>query len=231
MSNPVLPKEQLTAYHRWELATLSGEGAPALAAPAPARAQAPAPGAPRISLPTAADVERVHQAAHAEGLAEGRDRAAALQAELTELLGSVTREVRSWEAKIADDIVSLALEIAHQVVRESLVVRREAIVAVVRDAMQQMPLFKDMARLVLHPSDVEIVREGLGEQLTQLGWRLLEDETIERGGCRIESEATHVDATNATRWERAVATLGRERVWLERGAARRAPAVPPKAVA
>ena len=218
MSNPILSKEKLTAYQRWELTALSGQGE-APRAPVRRRRSAPAP----VPLPTAADVERIHQAAHAEGLAEGRDRAAAIVAEMGALLASVTREVRTWEEKIADDIVSLALEIAHQVVRESLVVRREAIVAVVRDAMQQMPLFKTSARLMLHPSDVELVRDALGDQLTQLGWRMIEDESIERGGCRIESEATHVDATNATRWERAVAALGRDRTWLERGAGRRTP--------
>jgi flagellar assembly protein FliH len=219
MSSPVLPKEKLSAYHRWELASLSGQGG-----------RAPAAAATRLQLPTAADVERIHQAAHAEGLAEGRERAAATAAEMGALLASVTREIRTWEEKIADDIVSLALEIANQVVRESLAVRRDAIVAVVRDAMQQMPLLKTSARLMLHPSDVGIVREGLGEQIKQHGWQLVEDESIERGGCRIESEATHVDATNATRWERAVAALGRDRTWLERGAGRRI-AGPTKAAA
>ena len=223
MSNPVLPKEKLADCHRWEIAQLPGQGG---------RAQdAPAPEGPRLLLPTAADVERVHQAAHAEGLAEGRERSAAIAAALSALLASATREIRSWEEKIADDIVSLALAIANQVVRESLVVQREAIVAVVRDAMRQMPLVvNDSARLVLHPSDVEIVREGLGDQLTHLGWRLIEDEKMERGGCRIESAETHVDATNTTRWERAIAALGRDRTWLERGVGLRAPA-PAKAVA
>jgi flagellar assembly protein FliH len=224
MSNPVLPKEKLTAYHRWELAALPGQGGRAHNGPASEATRLPLP------LPTADEVERIHQAAHAEGLAEGRERAAGILAELAALLSSATLEVRTWEEKIADDIVSLALEIAHQVVRESLVVRREAIVAVVRDAMQQMPLFKGSARLLLHPSDVEMVREGLNDQITQLGWRLIEDESIERGGCRIESEAAQIDATNATRWERAVATLGRDRTWLERGVGRRGPA-PTKAAA
>jgi flagellar assembly protein FliH len=222
MSNPLLPKEKQSAYQRWELAPLAAQGGRAPGAPAAA--------APRAQLPTAADVERIHQAAHAEGLAEGRERAAAIAGEMTALLASVTREIRTWEEKIADDIVSLALEIANQVVRESLAVRREAIVAVVRDAMQQMPLFKASARLLLHPADAAIVREGLGEQIKQHGWQLAEDESIERGGCRIETEAAHVDATNATRWERAVAALGRDRTWLERGAGRRIPA-PTKAAA
>ena len=84
-------------------------------------------------------------------------------------------------------------------------------------------------RLRLH--ELEQIRRGVRRiQLTQLGWQLIEDESIERGGCRIESEAAQIDATNATRWERAVATLGRDRTWLERGVGRRGP-VPTKAAA
>jgi flagellar assembly protein FliH len=211
MSEPIVPKGQQTAYQRWELTSLAGSGAPARGP----RAQNP-------PLPTAADIERVHQAAYAEGLAEGRESAAAIAAALGALLTSVKVEISAWEEQIAEDIVSLAVDIAHQVVRETPVVRRDAIVPVVREAIQEMPLFSAGARLVLHPSDAELVRQQLGDQLNQLGWRVVEDGLIERGGCRIASTTTHVDATNATRWERVVAALGRNRPWLERGPARRA---------
>jgi len=216
MSSPVLPAEKLTAYQRWELTAL---GAPR------------AGGREPVALPTAADIDRLHESAHAEGLAaglaEGRERIAERLARLESLIASVTREVRASEAQIADDLLSLALELARQMVRETLAVRRDLIVPVVREAMLQMPMFGTPARLALNPADVGLVRDGFGDQLNQLGCRIVEDESIERGGCRIESTATHVDATLATRWERIVAALGRDRSWLERGSARRAP--PPEA--
>lgn len=208
MSDPILPKEKLTAYQRWELTALSGRDARSRGAHA--GAQEP------ITLPTAGEIEEMHRSAHAEGLAEGRARATAVAAKLEAVLSAVTREVQSWETQIAEDIVSLAVEIARQVVRESLAVRRELIVPVVRDAMQQLPLFNAPARLGLHPADVEVVREAIGDQLSQLGWKIVEDERLEPGGCRIESAASQIDATNATRWERVVAALGHDRAWLDR---------------
>src|SRR5262245_3554225 len=173
MSDPILPKEKLTAYQRWELTALSGREA---------RGRSPLSGAQEpITLPTAEEIEQMHQAAHAEGLAEGRARAASIAAQLQAVLGSVTAEIQKWETQIAEDIVSLAVEIARQVARESLAVRRELIVPVVRDAMQQMPLFNTPVRLGLHPADVEIVREEIGDQLSQLGWKIVEDERVEPG--------------------------------------------------
>jgi len=205
MSRSAPPAEKLTAWQRWELAALGGS-----------RAR----GREGLALPTAGEIERLHQSAHAEGLAtglaEGRARAAERVAQLDALAASFAREIRACEAKIADDLLTLALELARQMVRETLAVRRDLIVPLVREALHQMPMFSTGARLVLNPADAELVRAGLGDSLNQLGSRIVEDKSIERGGCRIESTATHVDATLATRWERILAALGRERSWIER---------------
>lgn len=217
MSEGALPKQRQSAYQRWELAAL-GEFKPGAQATRK-------PGGYRGPLPTVAEIDQMHRSAHDEGyaagLAAGSEAARAVAANLENLLAGATREMRGWETRIAEDLVALAVEIAHQVVREALGVRRDLIVAVVREAIGQLPLFNAPARLAVNPADAELVRESLGEQLTQLGWKVLEDETLERGGCRIEGGAGHVDATIAIRWERVVASLGSARPWLERGAARR----------
>lgn len=219
MSDALVPKEQQSAYQRWEMAALSE-----------ARSSASGPrrtGTYRGPLPTAAEIERVHQAAHDEGraagLAEGRQAGRAASAQLQQLLAAANREMRGWDARIAGELVDLAVEIAQQVVREALSVKRELIVPVVRDAIAQLPLLSVPARLAVHPADAELVREELGEQLSQLGWKVIEEETVERGGCRVEGGATRIDATVAVRWERVLATLGRDRSWLERGGGRRNP--------
>jgi len=38
---------------------------------------------------------------------------------------------------------------------------------------------------------------------------------MERGGCRIESANSEIDATLDVRWKRIVAALGRDDAWLE----------------
>ena len=208
MSNQAPPAEKLTAWQRWELAALAEpQGRPRRA----------------VVLPTAAEIERMHQRAHAEGhaeglaagLAEGRAHAAQRATELAAVITSINRECRERETQIAEDLLSLALEFARRMVRETLNVRRELIVPLVREAMQQMPSFNAAARLVLHPADAELVRATLGETLGQLGCRVVEDASVERGGCRVESATTQVDATLATRWERMVSALGREYSWIE----------------
>ena len=66
-----------------------------------------------MPLPTAADVERIHQAAHAEGLAEGRAVPPRSWRKSAPPRHGDARDPDLGE-KIADDIVSLALEIARR---------------------------------------------------------------------------------------------------------------------
>jgi flagellar assembly protein FliH len=44
---------------------------------------------------------------------------------------------------------------------------------------------------------------------------VVEDPQIERGGCRLETPSTEIDATLETRWRRVIASLGRDDPWIE----------------
>ncbi|MNP60947.1 flagellar assembly protein H [compost metagenome] len=63
----------------------------------------------------------------------------------------------------------------------------------------------DNIRIHLNPQDFELakaLRERHEEQ-----WKLLEDEALLPGGCRIETLHSRIDATMETRIEKAVAQL------------------------
>lgn len=211
MSSAILPKEQLTAYQRWEMDSFDGQQNAVLGS---------RNGQP-ITLPTAEDIERLHQGAHAEGyatgLAEAKQRVEAEIQQLRTLINAASREIGTWEAAVAEDILTLALEVAGHVTRGALAVRRELILPVIREAMQQMPLLNAHARMLIHPDDAALVRAHLSDELAHGAWKVVEDGRLARGDCRIESSATQVDATAATRWKRIVAALGRDTAWIESG--------------
>lgn len=209
--NMFIPKEQLSAYERWELGSLSESDETPQAADAPAQA-------PQETV-SEAELERIkaeaREAGYAAGLAEGRKQAkqeverlanAAAQAEW--LLGS---EAEQFAAEILD----LSLELARQMVRTELKVRRETLLAVVREALDCLPHATTGAQLQMNPADVDLVRAHAGEELKAGAIRLVEDHRIEPGGCRIVSPACEVDATLSTRWKRLVATLGVDHNWLD----------------
>lgn len=66
MTVKIIPKEQLTAYQRWELGGLdTPQDDPPAQAPEPATEHEPSP----VALPTAEELERLHQTAWQEAIA------------------------------------------------------------------------------------------------------------------------------------------------------------------
>ncbi|MBW8072599.1 MAG: flagellar assembly protein FliH [Ferrovum sp.] len=214
------------AFTRWELPSFdpvhSGGGA-STDIPSPAFESA----SPPLVLPTAAELELIHQQAELEGhrngyqigyevgYAEGQNRVTEVVAQLTATLDSLTKQLRETDHGVVEDILELSLEVARQMVRQALQVRPELILPVIREALQMLPHFNQAAHLTLNPTDAILVRESLGEHLSHSGWRILEDATLERGGCRLDTAHSQIDASLAHRWQKVVATLGLGFDWLE----------------
>lgn len=205
MSNAVTPKEHLTAYQRWEL---------------PAFDMVEKAGTdPTIGLPTAAQLEHIHIQAHEEGYqagyAEGLKQAGTEAQRMEKMLESLNKELQQVDQQIAQDLLNLALEISKQMLQQALKIKPELLLNVVRAAINELPYFNQNAHLVLHSDDAVLLRTSMGEQLLHTGWKIFEDNQIERGGCRVETAHSQIDATLPKRWQRVVASIGQENAWLE----------------
>ncbi len=204
------------AYRRWEPQSFDAPRAEEVALADPAEADTEAtpdtPPEPPIKLPTADDIERIHDEAHKEGYAAGyeegtaRGRMEALQ--IHTLLESFDKALTALDQDVAEEILALSIEVARQMVQKNMKEHPEMVVDVVREALQQLP--QGRALIHLNPDDTSLVREYLGEQLQHNEHRLVEDENVARGGCQVESAGSMVDATVQTRWRRIMENLSRE---------------------
>lgn len=214
MSNSVIiPKEQLTAFERWELASFDPQHASVASKPAEME-QADV-------LATAAEMDTLRQQAHDEGYAEGREagyaegiRQARGEAEqIHALMQNLQSSLNQMDEEVAQSLLDLSLEVARQMVRETLNVKPEVILKIVSDAISSLPHFNQNAHLILHPDDAALVREHMGDQLAHAGWKIFTDAKIERGGCRVETAHSHVDGTTEARWKRIVESIGQDKSW------------------
>lgn len=196
-------RTRLTAYHRWEMASL---------APSADRAAAGAPVDPALlaAARAAAQVEG-RDAGYAAGLAA----AAAEGARLATLLGKLASSAADHEQRLVDEVLDLALVLARQLVGEALAVRREFILPVVSAALKQLPQSTQRVEIALNPDDVAVVRTFLGDQSFGTRCQLVPDASIAPGGCRVETEQSEIDVTVPSRWRRLLAALGRSDDWLE----------------
>lgn len=221
MSNsPVIPKEQLSAYQRWELHAFDvpADAKPAFASKADAK--------PASANKAAADAEKVrhiHQqaydAGHADGFREGTQKSANEAVQLQALLAGIERQSHEINQRIAHDVLELALEVARQMVRQSLSVHPELIVTLIHDALARTALAHTVqplaaATIALNPADAALVHEQLGVELAAAGWRIVEDAKLLRGGALLQTAATQIDATIGTRWQRLAAALGQNGEWI-----------------
>ncbi|GAB4063353.1 flagellar assembly protein FliH [Uliginosibacterium sediminicola] len=167
--------------------------------------------APGITLPTADDLERLHQEAWKEGYAAGYDEGSARgrleAAELHQLLQSFDAALSNFDQEVAEELQALALEIARQVVRDSLKLQPESVLAVIREALSQLP--QSGATIHVNTQDAALVRQYLGEQFESAGHRLIESDKVTPGGCLVDSEGGQIDAQIATRWRRVVENITR----------------------
>jgi flagellar assembly protein FliH len=119
------------------------------------------------------------------------------------------------EREMAQTVVKLAVDLARQIVRESLAVKPELIVPVVSEAISGIARSAEPGGIHVHPDDLPVLQERLGDALAHGNWKAFADERVPRGGCRVEFAGGQVDASIATRWERVMAQLDRKDAWLD----------------
>lgn len=203
----VIPKESLTAFERWELASFDLGG-----------------GKQKTTAPVISEDElaQIRQRAHSEGYTAGQQegrlvgiqQSSADTARLQAMMDNVQQALNQVDEKVAQSLLDLSLEIARKMVHQTIKIHPEIILKVVSDAIAELPHFNQNAHLVLHPADAELVRERMGEQLSHSGWKIFTDNQIERGGCKVETAHSHVDAEVGARWKKVVESIGQDSSWL-----------------
>jgi flagellar assembly protein FliH len=214
MSSTIIPKEQMSAYQRWEMASF-GDDRPSAQQNTAAIAKA----AEQLALQRE---EARHQGyaegleqGHAAGLQAGRAEAAQEAMKLTQIANAFGSEVARADETVADDMLNLALDLAKAMLKAALKVRPELVLPIVGEAIRYLPSVQQPALLVLNPQDADIVRSHMKDELDKAGWRIAEDTQMERGGCRVETASNQVDASAPVRWQRIADALGKQADWLE----------------
>jgi flagellar assembly protein FliH len=222
MSANVIPKEQQTAYQRWEM-TSFGDTRDTRATTQEAQkiieVQLAALRENARQQGYAEGKEQGHaegqQAGYAAGLEEGRSDAAKEITCLQQLAENFRSELTQANEVIAQDMLSLALDLAKAMLKTALQVRPELVLPIVSEAVRYLPTLQQPAILYLHPMDAQIVQRAMEAELSKSGWRIAQDEQIERGGCRIETGSNQIDASAPVRWQRIAAALGQESNWMD----------------
>jgi flagellar assembly protein FliH len=166
------------------------------------------------------DLSGIEREAWDKGYAEGRDAAvAAVRKEqqatqveldrrvqnLASILDFMAKPIAALDSEVQRQLVSLAGAIARHIVRRELKTQPDEIVAVIRETVALLPMTARDIRVHLNPEDAQLVRSRVVEAGSDRSWNVTEDPLISRGGCRVSSENSTIDATLEQRLGAAIA--------------------------
>ena len=177
-------------------------------------------------------LEQARAEGHAQGLAEGRTQTQQQwQQHLDDHINGAGREsaqrvdgvlqglednFKQLQSGMAQELLNLACDIARQVVRQELRSQPQALLPVIREALDMLVDESRPVTVRLNPADFELLDEALrAEHGTHSRIQWLGDASIAPGDVKVESGGAEIDGGLDKRWRRAVAALGLVSTWYD----------------
>ena len=163
------------------------------------------------------------EAAREEGFAKGQEEGLiAGEAEMREKTKLALEPIRhlalgfatalnSLDVEMGDQLAGIALKIGHQLALDGIKQNPEAVLSLVRAVLHSDPEMIGKPRLRVNPEDAEMIINAFGSEIEALGWKVIPDDQITRGGCKVLSSHGEIDATWESRWANIQQEFHRER--------------------
>jgi flagellar assembly protein FliH len=176
-----------------------------------------------VDEPPAPGYEEGLQEGFEKGLAHAREMTAdALQAQHNEiaqqgaqLIESMTAQLAALQQSMAEAVTALAVEIARSATGAALRLDIDLVSPAVQEALDAIIDEHARPTVRLNPYDASMLSDHLAPALATRNAHLVPDGSVGRGGCRIDTPKASVDATLKTRWQRALAALGKQDTWVD----------------
>ncbi|NOQ94579.1 MAG: flagellar assembly protein FliH [Methylophaga sp.] len=160
-----------------------------------------------------AGFEKGREAGEKSGLEAGQQEIKQQVAYLQQVMASLNAPLAEVDQHVEEDLIALVTTMTRQLVRRELKMQPEHVIGAVRAAMAVLPINDRKLKIFLHPQDVELVKTGLSIEDEDSNWKWVEDPLLTRGGVRLITADTTIDATVEARLNSVInKLLGEERV-------------------
>ena len=206
-ANVLSAEELANAYERWEV--------PRMVSVSDIEAE-------NTNPLTVEALEAVQQAAQEEGFKLGYDEGfqqgheAGLKAGEADILqqaqhwqsliDSLNSPLKAVDAQVEQDLLSMLSLLARQMIYQEIRQRPELVLTAVREALAVLPVSDRQLKVYLNPEDMDLVKTGLKLD-EDTGWQWYEDPLVSRGGVKLVTADTTIDATVETRLNNLISRL------------------------
>ena len=152
-----------------------------------------------------------YQAGFVEGSKKGYDENVHLievrTTQLVSLLEAFATPFKHLDESIEHALADLSVKIAKQILHREIELDSGQVTAAVKAAVAALPIASQNVKLYLNPEDADLVSFNLGLGESPSAWTIIEDASITRGGCKVETEISYVDATVENRLNAVLETM------------------------
>ena len=124
---------------------------------------------------------------------------------LEQLMLQLFDPIAQQDQALEQALLELLIRLVREVVQRELVLDSHQLEKIVKEALKLLPMGVEAVRIYLNPQDFAQIKALRARHEEQ--WRILEDDSLLAGGCRIETEHSQIDATVETRLSRIVDQL------------------------
>jgi flagellar assembly protein FliH len=157
--------------------------------------------------------EKSYAKGYMEGMAQGQKEIGVQLEFLQSIMANLAMPLPGFDDQLVDEMVQLSMSVVKQMVRRELKTSPGEVVAVIKEAISILPTTSAEVTLELHPEDAELVRSALMSPDTESNWKISVDPVLTRGGCRVLTKSSRIDATVESRLNAVIASvLGCERM-------------------
>jgi len=209
----IIPKEESSEFQTWSVPQVTTKEDDELAEMA------------NMPMLTAEQLEEIQQQAYQEGFQEGQQAGydegftrgtqdgqaeghkQALDSSLEEIqqqafhfeqmFKSLEQPFSQMSEQVEYEVVVLAMAIAKQIISEEIKTQSENLVPLVKKTLHLLPSYAKRVKIFLHPEDLTLVKNAfeLSDELDIEGYHLHEDVNLKRGGCIVDTDISHIDAS------------------------------------
>lgn len=133
-----------------------------------------------------------HKEGFSEGMKEARARFESLSQPVDGLLEALEQLQADYQSALRKEVVDLVAKVARQVIRCELALQPTQVLALVDEALEVMPPAGGEIEVYLNPEELQRICELAPERAGR--WKLIPDNRLEPGECRVKAGEREADA-------------------------------------
>ncbi|MCK4742494.1 MAG: flagellar assembly protein FliH [Sulfuriflexus sp.] len=166
-------------------------------------------------LITADSIEVLQKQAYEEGYSQGFEKGvqdgAALVKERIQRLDTIVnflqKPLADIDESVTEQLTQLSISIAKMLIRRELKTDPGQVVAVVKETVSALPAGMQNICVLMNPEDAELLRETMSLAEGESPWKIIEDPLLSRGGCKVTTDYSEVDASVEARLTAIIARM------------------------